>query len=677
VGEYDKSQPLIIDPLVLVYSTYLGGNANDIAGGIVIDSSGYVYIAGRTASTDFPTLNQYMSDPADSYEDAFVTKLDTTQSGISCLLYSSYFGGSDDDIGWDLVIDSNGYVYIIGETNSTDFPCLNQYMSDPGDSDYDAFVTKIDPSQSGTSSLLYSTYLGGNGLDEGYGIAADSSGNAYVTGSTESTDFPNLNQYQTDQSYVDGYVTKLDTTQSGSSCLKYSTYLGGGDKDDGLGIALGSSGNVFVTGRTTSSDFPTINQYQTDQASEDAFLTRIDTTQSGSSSLIYSTYLGGGSTELGYKLAADNSGVAYIVGQTNSTDYPVLNQFMSDPGDGTVDAFVTKIDTAQSGSSSFIYSTYLGGNGWDWARALAVDSSSNVYVTGYTESTDFPVRYQYQTVQGNGDTFISKVDTTKSGTPCLIYSTYLGASDRDSGTGVAFDSSGKIYVTGYSDSIDFPTLNQYMTDPGDSDNDGFVTKLTMVTLGVTSPNGGEDWTINTTHNITWDATGLSNPLYIILQQNGVNVALIQKNIDPSLGTYSWTVGDYRQGGVVANTNCKILLKHKDFAVKDKSDAVFTISNPYVTVTAPNGGEDWQIGTTENITWDSAGLTNTLYIVLQQNGVNVALIQKIIDPSLGTYSWSVGDCRLGIVVAGTNYKIILKEKDSTVKDKSNGGFVISN
>ena len=155
------------------------------------------------------------------------------------------------------------------------------------------FVTKIDTTQSGSSSLLYSTYLGGNSYDQGYGIAIDSSSNAYVSGTTNSTDFPTLNQYQTDQSYTDIFVTKLDTTQSGSSCLVYSTYLGGSYYDFGNGIALDSSGYVYVIGETWSSNFPLLNQYQGYQGMTDAVISKLDTSQSGSSSLLYSTYLGG------------------------------------------------------------------------------------------------------------------------------------------------------------------------------------------------------------------------------------------------------------------------------------------------------------------------------------------------------------------------------------------------
>jgi hypothetical protein len=290
IGTYDKNHELIIDPVYLSYSTYLGGSSEDRAYDIAVDSGGnYVYVTGVTWSANFPTLNQYQGNQSST--DAFITKIDTSQSGSSSLLYSSYLGGNGTDTGWGIAADSSGIAYITGTTGSSDFPTLNQYQSNQ--SQDDVFVTKIDTTQSGSSSLLYSTYLGGNSYDQGYGIAIDSSSNAYVSGTTNSTDFPTLNQYQTDQSYTDIFVTKLDTTQSGSSCLVYSTYLGGSYYDFGNGIALDSSGYVYVIGETWSSNFPLLNQYQGYQGMTDAVISKLDTSQSGSSSLLYSTYLGG------------------------------------------------------------------------------------------------------------------------------------------------------------------------------------------------------------------------------------------------------------------------------------------------------------------------------------------------------------------------------------------------
>ncbi|UCH96737.1 MAG: SBBP repeat-containing protein [Candidatus Aminicenantes bacterium] len=469
VGEYDKDCELIIDPVVLAYSTYIGGGAGDSCYGIAVDGNGNAYVTGSTLSADFPTRNQYQT--VQSYIDAFVTKLDTNQIGASCLMYSTYLGGTRNDVSHEIAVDNSGNAYVVGRTESADFPTRNQYQVD--EPYYDAFVTRLDTTQSGTSSLIYSTYLGGESYDYGYGIAADSSGYAYVTGATDSTGFPTRNQYQTDKPGRDVFVTKIDTNQSGASSLSYSTYLGGDSSDMGHGIKVDGSGNAYVTGLTYSTDFPTLNWYQAAQGSRDAFLTKIDTNQSGASSLSYSTYIGGGGDDSGSNIAVDNIGNAYVVGHTESTDFPTLNQYQADQvGE---DAFITKIDTNQSGVSSLIYSTYLGGDNIDWGDGIAVDTNGNAYVTGHTISTDFPTLNQYQANQPGNDAFISKINTTGSGVSSLIYSTYLGGSDNDLGYGIALDNNGNVYVTGYTWSTNFPILNPYQTDQPDVDV--FITKL--------------------------------------------------------------------------------------------------------------------------------------------------------------------------------------------------------
>ncbi|MCP5103895.1 MAG: hypothetical protein GY950_10975 [bacterium] len=457
VGNYNRRFELIIDPVVLAYSTYLGGGGVERSNGIAVDSSGFVYVTGLTYSIDFPTLNQYQTDHQIYDIDAFVTKIDTTQNDISSLVYSTYLGGAGDDICYGIAVDNSGNAYVTGTTQSTDFPTLNQYQANQGTAD--VFVTKIDTTRGGTSSLIYSTYLGGENADRGHGIAVDNSGNAYVTGETNSTDYPVLTQYQTFQGYIDAFVTKIDTTHSGDSSLIYSTYLGGAWIDYAYGIAVDSRGNAYVTGVTQSTDFPTLNQYQTYPNDYDlnVFVTRIDTTQSGDSSLIYSTYLGGESMDEGYGVAVDNSGNAYVTGTTESANFPTLNQYQTQQSDH--DSFATKIDTTQAGASSLIYSTYLGWEGGYFGKGIDLDTSRNVYVTGYKDN----------------DAFVTKIDPTQSGVPSFIFSTLLGGSETDAGSGIAVDSNGNVYVTGWTNSTDFPTLNQYQSYRGN--DDAFVTKL--------------------------------------------------------------------------------------------------------------------------------------------------------------------------------------------------------
>ncbi len=444
--------------LTLSYSTYLGGGGGDGGyGGVAVDSSGNAYVTGSTYSSDFPTSNPYQTDQGSW--DVFVTKLSCTSDG---LIYSTYLGGGSDDWGEGIAVDDSGNAYVTGSTWSSDLPTLSSYQTDQGG--VDAFVTKL--SSSG-NSLIYSTYLGGESYDEGQGIAVDGSGGAYVTGSTQSSDFPALNPIQTFQGYNDVFVTKLSS--SGNS-LAYSTCLGGGSEDYGWDIAVDDSDNAYVTGRTSSSDFPTLNPYQTYQGSVDAFVAKLS---SSGSSLIYSTYLGGSGAENEYDsdyhmggIAVDDNGNVYVMGSTYSSDFPTLNPYQA--YQGNIDVFMTEFSST---GNSLIYSTYLGGSGNDWGEDIAIDGSGNAYVTGVTYSSDFPTENPYQTYQGSNDAFVTKLSKTGNS---LIYSTYLGGGDGDAGWGLAVDGSGNAYVTGSTLSYDFPTLNPYQMYQF---WDAFVTKL--------------------------------------------------------------------------------------------------------------------------------------------------------------------------------------------------------
>jgi hypothetical protein len=478
VGHYDKNVELIIDPVVLAYSTYLGGNRWEESCAIAVDNNGYTYVTGSTWSTDFPLRDQYQADPGSENYDVFITKIDTREKGQSSLIYSTYLGGEDSDGSSSIAADNNGNVYITGHTWSEDFPTSRSYQTYQGEGD--VFVTKIDTTRSGASSLLYSTYLGGEDEETGLGIAADSKGKVCVTGWTYSLEFPTRNPYQAEpgKDFSNAFVTQIDTFKSGTSSLIYSTYLGGKSSDAGNSIAVDGSGSIYVTGWTYSPDFPTRNPFQPDKGNVDAFVTRLDPSRSGTAGLLYSTYLGGGQADYGESIDLDgnNNGYVYITGITRSTDFPTRNSFQKYQGDA--DAFVTKLDTTKTGSSCLLYSTYLGGKNSDIGYGIAVDSSSgDVYITGVTESSSFPAYRSYQGHQGSEDAFITQLDTTRIGSSSLIFSTFLGGKNTDGGLDIAVDSSGNVYVTGWTLSTDFPVMNQYRADTGDLDYDGFVTKL--------------------------------------------------------------------------------------------------------------------------------------------------------------------------------------------------------
>jgi hypothetical protein len=322
--------------------------------------------------------------------------------------------------------------------------------------------------------LTYGTYLGGyDQAESGAGIAVDAAGNVYVTGFTNSGLFPLLNQYQTVQGGQDAFVTKLNPNLSGAASILYSTYLGGSGSDEGKGIAVDSTGNVYVTGSTSSNNFPILNQYQTYQGNADAFVAKLNTNLSGAASLVYSTYLGGSSDDIGNGIGIDSSGNAYVTGLTSSVTFPTLNQYQV--AQGGQNAFVTKLNPNLSGAASLLYSTFLGGNGNDAGNGIAVDAGGIAYVTGVTSSSDFPTLNQFQTYQGGTDAFVTKINANLSGAASLIYSTYLGGSYDDVGSGIAADATGNAYVTGRNGSFNFPTtVDSVHTYPW---FDVFTTKL--------------------------------------------------------------------------------------------------------------------------------------------------------------------------------------------------------
>jgi hypothetical protein len=356
-------------------------------------------------------------------------------------------------------------------------------------------VTKplvIDP------TLVYSTYLGGSSDDEGFGIAVDSPGSAYVTGLTNSINFPTANPIQaTNAGRTDAFVTKVNAA---GNALVYSTYLGGSTSDEAFGIAVDSLGSAYVTGQTNSTNFPTANPIQAANAGgvTDGFVTKIN---AAGSALAYSTYLGGSNTDQGSGIAVDSLGSAYVTGLTNSTNFPTANPIQA-ANAGGLDAFVTKVNAA---GSALAYSTYLGGSSHDEGFGIAVDSLGSAYVTGFTQSTNFPTANPIQAANaGSDDAFVTKVNAVGS---ALVYSTYLGGSSNDEGFGgIAVDGLGNAYVTGRTGSTDFPTTpgTFQTTNASGGCCDAFVTKLVplgtpaMLTLAPKTATN----TVGTTHCVT-------------------------------------------------------------------------------------------------------------------------------------------------------------------------------
>jgi beta-propeller repeat-containing protein len=395
----------------LVYSTYLGGSVNDAGHRIAVDAAGNAYVTGYTRSTDFPTTpGAFQTTFQGGFDDAFVTKLNST--GSAPPVYSTYLGGNDQDEGLGIAVDAAGNAYVTGTTRSTNFPTTpGAFQATPGgNGNDDAFVTKLNPT--GSAPLVYSTYLGGSGVDGGYGIAVDAAGNAYVTGFTSSTDFPTTpGAFQTANQGIVGnaFVTKLNPT--GSAPLVYSTYLGGGSDDQGLGIAVDAAGNAYVTGDTQSTNFPTTpGAFQSAFAGllTDAFVTKLNPT--GSAPLVYSTYLGGNMSDVGAGIAVDAAHNAYVFGYTHSTNFPTTPGAIQSANQGGYDAFVTALNPL--GTAPLVYSTYLGGSNDDFGFGGTVDTLGNAYITGDSESTNFPTTPgAFQTAHAGGlrDAFVAKI----------------------------------------------------------------------------------------------------------------------------------------------------------------------------------------------------------------------------------------------------------------------------
>lgn len=493
LGAYDRTRPLIIDPVVS-YATYLGGSGSDLGIGITVDASGNAYVVGQTGSTNFPVSTGAYDKSCGTDgnctggSDAFLTKLSADGSAI---VYSTYLGGSGNDNGFAVTVDSGGIAYITGSTSSTDFPTTaNAFQKILASSVSNAFVAKL--SASG-NSLQYSTYLGGNGSyfgDAGTALAIDSSGAAYVTGSTDSSNFPTKNAFQssfgggqqcvlscdwfsgicTYTSCPDVFVTKLSA--NGSS-LVYSTYVGKAGREYGYGIAVDSSGNAYVGGYTNSSDFPTQNAYQLNiGGGDDGFVFKLNP---AGSALVSSTFLGGSGTEYLESLTIDSAANVYVTGATQSTNFPTVGAFQASNAGGW-DAFITKINAA---GNSLAFSTYLGGTGDDIALGIALDASKDVYIVGETTSADFPTVTPTQAALGGGaDAFVAHIPATGA---APVFSTYMGGSgnEADQSGAVAVDPAGNIFVTGDTGSSDFPTVGAIQPAYGGG-VDAFVAKFSPV-----------------------------------------------------------------------------------------------------------------------------------------------------------------------------------------------------
>jgi hypothetical protein len=495
VGTYDPRRPLVIDP-GLLYSTYLGGASTDVGNPIAVDGAGNAWITGETSSTNFPTTAGAADTTYNGNIDAFVTKLNTAGTA---LVYSTYLGGAaSSDRGFGLAVDGAGNAYVTGETSSNNFPTTAGAFDTTFNGNTDAFVTKLNAAG---SALLYSTYLGGSSSDRGAGIAIDAAGSAYVTGRTNSSSFPTtlLAFDTTHNGGEDVFVTKLNA--AGSAPLAYSTFLGSGGDDRGFGIAVDGTGNSYVTGETNSGGFPTtVGAFDTSQnGGFDVFVTKLNAAGSG---LGYSTFLGGGGDDRGRGIVVDGANSAYVTGLASS-GFPTTAAAFDTTHNGGDDAFVTKLNPS---GSARIYSTFLGGSSADRGFSIAVDVGGNAYVTGETDSSGFPTTTgAFDRSKDGIDAFVTKVNP--AGT-ALLYSTFLGGSNAEQAFGIAVDGAGKAYVTGQTQSSNFPTTTGAFDTTYNTNGDAFVTKLDMIgtPTALTLAPAADTNPVGTSHTVTATVT---------------------------------------------------------------------------------------------------------------------------------------------------------------------------
>jgi hypothetical protein len=454
-GKYNPALALVIDPLV--FSTFIGGSGEEYCTSIAIDEIGNSYITGFTRSTDFPvTLGAY--DTASNLgSDVFVIKLD--ENGVS-MIYSTYISADSNEAGNSIAVDNYGNAYITGYTQSANYPTTAGAYDETynGGSNFggDGFITKLDASG---STLVYSTFIGGTSNDYGNSIAIDANDDAYITGYSKSINYPTTPGVYDDSlngtgAFTDLIITKINAT---GTALIYSTFIGGKNDEVGNSIAVDTAGNAYVTGFTASADYPTtVAGYDNDfnGGFKDAFVVKMN---AGATAMVYSTFLGGNSFDVGTSIKLDGKGNALLAGYTGSTDFPTSAGTFDSTANGGWDAFIARMNWE---GSLLTFSTYLGGGDDDLGYSISLDDKGNPAIAGSTASPNFPVTtsaldasYNGGTTFGN-DGFLSILNLNGN---TMTYSTYLGGADEDYCTAIALDAIGTVYYAGNTFSTDFPT----------------------------------------------------------------------------------------------------------------------------------------------------------------------------------------------------------------------------
>jgi hypothetical protein len=445
VGAYDRTKPLVIDP-VIVYSTLLGGTGQDTAFRAAVDASGALYVSGWTASIDFPLAAPFQGANA-GLLDAFVAKLDPTGRTLE---YATYVGGSANDFGGPMDFGSDGSLYLALDTRSSDFPIWANAADPTYAGNSDAAVVRLSPSG---ADLLYSTFFGGSGFEGVYGMEVGANGEATVTGETESADLLTTSGAFQTSFGGEGDIFAFRVNAPGTAVV-WSTYVGGSGYEFVRRLAVDAAGSICITGTTYSPNLPTTAGAlrETWDGVGDAYVVKLS---DDGSQLLLCTYLGGSSFDYGQDIALDANGSIYVSGSTESLDLPgTATAFQRGHGGGTEDAFVAKLNP---GGDSLAWASYLGGSQNESLFALALDRTGNVYGTGRTSSPDFFTTFDaFQAAYGGGASDAILIRLSADGS-VLRYSTFLGGPGEEAGTPVLVDAAGRVYVTGSSSLPGFPT----------------------------------------------------------------------------------------------------------------------------------------------------------------------------------------------------------------------------
>jgi len=433
------------------YGLYLKGIGLSYGRAIAVAQNKCAYITGETFPAPY-SLTPSGIGPLGGGRDIVVAKIDPEGNSP---LYVTYIGGSGNETGLGIKVDPSGSAYVTGVTDSLDFPVKDPLQGSLA-GDTDAFVLKISPDG---SELVFSTYLGGERSDAGNDLALDRFGNIIVAGDTSSFSMP-IVEHPSHTSYggnQDAFVLKM--TGNGKTIV-YSEYIGGKQKEAGNGVAVDSEGNAYVTGETDSKDFPVVNAYQSTLSGKvwsDAFITKVSPE---GDTFVYSTYLGGSQIDVAHSIAVDSHGCAHVTGSTLLSVFPVTNDAFQSKSGGAMDAFYSRLSPD---GRNLLYSTYLGGSCNDWGASITADQYDTVFITGSTSSMDFPIVDPYQRYIGYGDpkssdAFVAKFcpDETRPD-----YLTFLGGKGMDNGAGIATGGRDSAYITGFTDSPDFPVSDPY------------------------------------------------------------------------------------------------------------------------------------------------------------------------------------------------------------------------